>query len=163
MQKILYIGTIAVGARRAALYCKVKLENDRLSISGVEGPLKSGDALGGCGQIDMHYAHRDHTQNDKRYARGEFTHANEIRYAAGWNADAWLDFLNVWKRYHLNDMHAECEHQRALGWTYETHQGQKCPTCGYEIGTEWKSETIPADVIAYLESLPESAKVPAWV
>ncbi len=25
--------------------------------------------------------------------------------------------FELWKKYHLNDMHPECEHQRALGWT----------------------------------------------
>ena len=24
--------------------------------------------------------------------------------------------LTLWRKYHLNDMHPECEHQRALGW-----------------------------------------------
>lgn len=28
----------------------------------------------------------------------------------------YTEILRLWKLYHLNDMHAECEHQEALGW-----------------------------------------------
>jgi hypothetical protein len=43
-------------------------EDGRFSISGVIGPLPSGNALGGCGQIDMEFAHRNDNDNDKRYS-----------------------------------------------------------------------------------------------
>jgi hypothetical protein len=71
--------------------------------------------------------------------------------------------LRVWNRYHLNTHHSECEHQRALGWTYKTHEGQKCPTCGYEIGTEWKTEAVPEQILISLAGLPDTDRRPAWV
>ena len=54
----------------------------------------------------------------------------------------------VWKRWHLNDMHAGCEHQRAFeDEPYEKHKGEVCPICGYEYGTAWKREELPQSVI----------------
>lgn len=41
--------------------------------------------------------------------------------------------------------------------------GKPCPTCGYKYGTAWKREEVPADVIAFLQSLPDTDKKPAWV
>lgn len=49
--------------------------------------------------------------------------------------------------YHLNDMHAECEHQRKLGWTWTTHPMAPCPTCGYKLGSEWKYQPLPASIV----------------
>ncbi|MFQ5330249.1 MAG: hypothetical protein ACE5D4_09730 [Thermodesulfobacteriota bacterium] len=59
----------------------------------------------------------------------------------------------IWERYHLNDMHAGCEHQRALGWErdgYDKHPSEPCPECGYQFGTEWKYEAIPHAVLQEL-------------
>jgi hypothetical protein len=109
----------------------------------------------------MGYAHRDPCQNDARYTSP--TTPDEIEYADGWDAETWLDFLYVWKRWHLNDMHAECEHQEALGWTYDTHRGRVCPQCGYEIGTAWTKREVPDVVLTFLASLPDADKQPAWV
>lgn len=166
MKRIVNIGTIPTGGTRSNVFCKIETRyNDdktlTLSISGVIGPLPSGNARGGCGQIDMEFAHRNEADNDKRYSTP--IPASDIKFAKGWNASLWYDFLDAWKRYHMNDMHAECEHQRVLGWTYDTHAGQKCPTCGYEIGTQWKSETVPSEVLSFLFALPETTITPAWV
>ena len=59
---------------------------------------------------------------------------------------------DIWERYHLNDMHAGCEHQRALGWEnkgegYDKHPSEPCPECGYKFGTEWKYEAIPHAIL----------------
>ena len=165
MKKILNIGTIPTyRQRRASVFCKVEFTGEHLSISGVIGPLPSGNALGACGQIDMEFKHRNDADDDARYS--ELIRPEQFNFAKGWDASKWLDFLDVWKKYHLNDMHAGCEHQRALGWErdgYDKHPSEPCPTCGYEFGTAWKSESIPAEVIAWLESLPETTKTPAWV
>lgn len=32
------------------------------------------------------------------------------------NSPVYSEILRLWKLYHLNDMHPECEHQAALGW-----------------------------------------------
>ena len=55
--------------------------------------------------------------------------------------------VEVWERWHLNGMHAECEHQRALGWTWTTHPGEPCPECGYKLGSAWLREDLPAEII----------------
>lgn len=78
----------------------------------------------------------------------------------------------LWKLYHLNDMHAECVHQAELGWRElamryvavndkfgkvknellgwlresEHPEGllcRPCPVCGYKYGTSWNFFEIP--------------------
>lgn len=79
----------------------------------------------------------------------------------------------LWKLYHLNDMHPECEHQaelgwcdkaskkvsvhtprgvelKALGWVYEREHPdgllcRPCPVCGYKYGTKWLYRQIPKE------------------
>ena len=40
---------------------------------------------------------------------------------------------------------------------------RKCPVCGYEYGTSWLIEEVPADVIEWLFNLPYTKKTPAWI
>jgi hypothetical protein len=93
------------------IFCKVKYEGGELSISGVIGPKRNGDAWGGCGQIDMEFSHRNPADDDKRYQRP--VKPSDLTFAPGWTAETWWDFLDAWKKYHLNNMKAGCEHQRA--------------------------------------------------
>ena len=63
---------------------------------------------------------------------------------------------NIWKKYHLNDFHPGCEHQRALGWEedgYEKHPSEPCPVCGYKFGSFWNFEEIPNDIIKEIENI----------
>lgn len=147
--------------KKYPVFCKIELTDGRLSISGVIGPNKYGNAKGGCGQIEMEFDHLDKTQNDARYEKP--IPVSDLRFAKGWGRVNWYRFLDVWNKWHLNDMKSTCEHQEILGWTYDTHKGQKCPDCGYEIGTEWKRREVPRDVIAFLELLPETDITPNWV
>ena len=50
-------------------------------------------------------------------------------------------------------------------WVYPPHGylTKPCPICGYEYGTAWHKEEVPADVIEWLEGLPPADKTPAWV
>lgn len=140
-------------------YCHVKYDGTKLSISGVVGPLASGDAVGSCGQIDGYFARRG--QDPGRI--------DAIEFADGWDQELWFKFLEVWDRWHLNDLRSGCEHQRALGWTYqdhhdpETYTGEACPTCGYHIGSKWLTEAVPAGVVVLLAGLPPTTKKPAWI
>ena len=59
---------------------------DYFSISGVEGPLSSGNCLGGCGQIDMHL---------KKENRKEWT------YQKGFNDEIMDKLFDIWDKYHL--------------------------------------------------------------
>lgn len=242
MRKIIKLGTTkAHNGRRpidVPVYCKIEITTEsagpRLSISGVEGPKSNGGAYGGWGQIVLHHL-KD---------RGA-----SIEPHPGWSADSIARFLETWKRWHLNDMRAGCEHQRTIDVTRKielviygiTHEAQRdrdkaiayaakesasgrtpqltetdralvllddwfrdrfappdadsplsgcfeakkreqkaigwvspnehpegmlskpCATCGYKYGSAWLYEEIPADVLVYLESLPDSPDQPAWV
>lgn len=60
------------------------------------------------------------------------------------------------------------EEVKALGWLTEGEHpegilSKECPVCGYKYGHSWKFEEIPADVIEFLESLPDADIEPAWV
>lgn len=69
----------------------------------------------------------------------------------------------VWERWHLNDMRAGCEHQRAAGehsaWFGD--QGDysgvrigypRCLVCGYSYGSKWLYEELPAEIVEEIKS-----------
>jgi len=114
MKKVVRIGTVNTGRSWQSVFCKIEITDGKLSISGVIGPRSSGNCAGGCGQIDMEFAHRNPEDNDSRYDR--LLKPSDFHFAPGWSASKWYDFLDVWKRWHLNDMKPDCEHQEALGW-----------------------------------------------
>lgn len=240
MKKVIRIGTVKAGCpeKNYDAFAKVEYEYGKLSISGVIGPRKSGNAAGSSGQFIMDFREYDE--------RGHMSVADVIP-APGWNAESIRKFFDVWDKWHLNDMRAGCVHQRkwdtskkieiteygrsdkfykqsqqakagelsvgeytifsgvasrvnavvigqgekwespevtlllghglirvgkseikTAGWVNETEHPEgllckPCPECGYKYGTAWLKEEVPADVIAFLESLPETDKQPAWV
>lgn len=100
MNKVMRIGTIPTyGRGRVSVYIKADNERNRLSISGVIGPSRAGNAYGGCGQIDMEFAHRNDIDNDSRYTNP--TKPEEFNFAKGWTVGLWLDLLDIWKQWHL--------------------------------------------------------------
>ena len=102
--KIVRIGTvpIGIGVRRGSVYCKINTETSNFSITGIIGPLPSGNALGGCGQIDMEFKHRNKIDDGVRY--GDLIKPSDINFTEGWNTKKWFDFLDVWKNFHLKPM-----------------------------------------------------------
>lgn len=175
--------------RGVRVFVKVDYRDGRLSFTGVEGPTRSGNAVGSCGQIDL-------TAID--------------RLEKGWTQEMLRQLIAVWKRWHLNDMRAGCEHQRAEKWdelpidpskplsSYGVHApgespswnmlvwlpyiadplkaarakikgrpngllGKPCPACGYAYGSAWLREDVPDEVLEWLKSLPETTVKPAWV
>lgn len=98
-QRVVHLGTVKANLRWASVFCKIEYEKGRLSITGVVGPLRSGNALGGCGQIE-----------------DEIRDAEFNRFAPGWDHALVKRFVEAWDRWHLNDMRAGCSHQRAAGW-----------------------------------------------
>ena len=152
MNKVVRLGTSKTrGGRWYSTFCTIEIKDGNLSICGVEGPTVGGNALGGCGQIDMHNPQIE-------------------RLAPGWTHTKLARFWDIWKRWHLNDMRAECEHQRALGWTYNKNKDTVtkfgrgcCPTCSYPIGSKWLKEELPQEVIDFLQSLPDTDRTPVWV
>jgi hypothetical protein len=98
----LTIGTVPAkygsGTRRPVITVDVELTPDRLSIS---GDLKRP----GASDIDQ----GGQIQDTIRQALD----AGVIDYAAGWDAERVGSLLDIWERWHLNDMRAGCSHQRA--------------------------------------------------
>ena len=152
MNKIVRIGTIKPeGTKRSmSVFCKIEFKDGKLSISGVEGPLRSGNCRGSCGQIDMGLSASDFNT-----------------FADGWSRPTARMFFCFWKKWHLNDLHAGCKHQRELGWEtdgqHSMHISEECPECGYRYGSAWKKVEVPKHVIDFLFSLPDADKTPAWV
>ena len=162
----------AYKSRRSQVFCKIVFEDGKLSICGVVGPTIHGNSAGGFGQINMDF--------NKYYPHPDFN--------AGWNRTKFDKFLDIWHKWHLNDMRPGCEHQRndpawdankvispgntltgkTAGWTYPIDHPEgiltkPCDICGYKYGTKWFKEEVPQDVIDFLFSLPDSTIEPAWV
>ena len=96
MKKILQPCDCKVYGGTARGFVKVEFEDGRLSICGVIGPMSNGNCKGSAGQC-----------------------VEEIRRgkpSEGWTQEMLDKFCDIWDEWHLNDMHPECEHQRALGW-----------------------------------------------
>lgn len=139
---------------KGRVFITVRVEGDgpgrRLSICGVEGPTRSGDA-GCCGQIGI---------------------------SADYEAVPGIDLPRIkaiWERWHLNGMRAGDPIQE--DWLREHGHGKDyTETCGkleaagllvsngYKYGHAWKFEELPEDVVSFLATLPDdSATLPnAW-
>lgn len=85
-------------------------------------------------------------------------------YSMGQNLDEIQEFfpankefhriVEIWKKYHLNNFHAGCQHQREYEEDeYEKHAGVVCSICNYEYGSGLKFEEIPSDVIKEIETI----------
>jgi hypothetical protein len=166
MKRTLNPGSIKTHTgRRVPVFVTVSYVDGRLSITGVEGPMAGGNCYGGCGQIGGH-AGRALTVD---------------AYAPGWTPELVAQLDKVWHDWHLNDMRAGSPRQRAwlaahpeAGREYKTtldnltaaglspdaqylHNGKP-----YAYGSAWLSDPVPADVIAFLESLPASTIPNPW-
>ena len=58
--------------------------------------------------------------------------------------------------------------QKAVGWVTQNEHpegmlSRPCDVCGYKYGSAWLKEEVPAEVLAFLQSLLESTIKPAWV
>jgi len=139
------------------VFVTIAFDGKRLSFTGVEGPRANGNCKGGCGQIRLD---------------------NITKPAPGIDIKK---LQEIWDRWHLNDMRADCEHQRN-NWNMSENVfvrgtkmpvtsvfqkedpngmlGKPCEVCGYKYGTDWLFEEVPQEVIKYLESLPETDDLP---
>lgn len=98
-------GTIDAGhalPRAMSIFCTIKFEDGKLSISGVEGPKSNGDCVGSCGQIVM--------------SLREPGALDTFEPAPGWTLEGFREFLAIWDRWHLNEMRAYDAEMRAAGW-----------------------------------------------
>jgi len=164
--KTVRVGTVSVYAGRAAnLFCRIEYRDGRLSITGVEGPLRNGNAIGGCGQIVMSEWEMD-------------------TYAPGWDADKVAQFRAVWDAWHLNDMQAGSPAQRAHLKAHPVtdrldYFGKACASLEaaglqpdashlhngkpYRYGSAWLTVEVPEDALSFLRSLPDTDITPACV
>jgi hypothetical protein len=189
MIKIINPGKVPVRGleQKHNMFIKIEIENGKLSISGVIGPRHDGNAYGGCGQIDMEFLHPTCHQDDDDPRTTNPIRPDEIVFSEEWDKNKWGHLLNVWSKWHLNDLRAGCEHQEQEKWnkiklddskpltqdnmaiwkTPDEHPRglltSSCRYCGYKYGTSWRMEQLPQDVINFLESLPETKIKPAWV
>lgn len=157
-KKVVYIGDILDGTK-LPVFIEICIEFsgtwprqkiERFSMHGVVAPMKNGDAKGSCGQI----------YDEIRESVFEKT----LEYSKGWDEVSVLGLLRLWDDYHLNDLQAGCEHQRALGWkSYDEHPSEPCPTCGYKYGSSWLTKEVPSKVIEVVRNMPEASRIPAWV
>lgn len=169
------------GAQHPKVFVTVSWNGERLSFTGVEGPMRNGNCRGSCGQIDMGWR-----EDPERWIYGgrEMPRARVER------------LMELWQRWHLNDMKAGCEHQRAEGWdqrpidpnkplnAYGKHFPEQrydssnmlawvrpdehpdglltkaCPQCGYKYGTAWKTEAVPHEVLVELLTYPTVDELP---
>lgn len=104
MKKVIRIGMLTPSWTKGGynIFCRIEFNDPRLSISGVEGPLPSGNACGGCGQI------RDDIRRNLK----------DLVPAPGWDKKKIVKFLDIWDKWHLNDMRPGCEHQTGPEWKY---------------------------------------------
>lgn len=126
------------GGRRYSVWCHIKYLDGKLSITGVEGATHGGNCLGSCGQI------YDELKDF-------------VRLEPEWTSEMLVWFISVWKKWHLNDMQAGCEHQRKSG------SQDKCDICDYEYGSAWLTMEVPETVLDALKNLPESKKSYCWI
>jgi len=145
IDKIVRIGT----RNKMSIFCHITYDGKKLSITGVEGPLMNGSCRGECGQIYP---------------------INVDKFAKGWNQEMLDKFNDIWKEWHLNDLHPGCEHQREMGWEKEFNWNESskwinkpCPVCGYKYGTSWHAVEVPEEVLKFLSSLPEPDRYSAWI
>jgi hypothetical protein len=108
--------TVRIGSMKDTgnIFCKIQFDDGKLSITGVEGPRSDGSCRGSCGQIDQGYKHRFSEQDDDRYST--LKQPKDISFAPGWDAEKWLDFLDIWHHWHLNDLRPNCKHQVGDEW-----------------------------------------------
>lgn len=58
------------------------------------------------------------------------------------NPSLYKQIMQLWEKWHLNDLNAGCRHQRKQKMTYQGNCGNVCRICNYPIGTSWKYNKI---------------------
>ena len=167
LHKTVCLGTIPVSGVNRSVFCDVNLdEKGTLAIRGVVGPRKGGEAWGYAGQI----------QDD----------LEGLVPGAGWTQEMVDEFLNIWRKWHLNDMQPGTRHQ--MDFLREWRKGREILSYDYEdeckalaeaglledsqylvdgkpyrYGSSYLKFDLPAEVIAFLRGIPVSLKEPVWV
>ena len=143
-KKILNPWKINIKGRYIDVFLKVEFADGCLTISGVEGPLKTGNCLGSCRQIEY------------------WTKLSNIK-GKDLSLKECIKLLNIWREWHLNNMQAGCEHQRELlkcikdrsyDHLMKIPEFKKCSKCDYAYGSAWLKKEVPTNVLEWLKNLP---------
>lgn len=90
------VGYVPAARRKAPMWVRIRFDGAKLSITGVIGPLSSGNALGACGQI-----------------MGDLK-GDQFTPARGWTPHMINDLYHAWNDWHMNDMRPGSPWQRAF-------------------------------------------------
>ena len=107
--------------------------------------------------IDMELRAENGDMNKPVFSASCNIYKNGYEYYGGQCFDKLLEFIptktvkriyNVWKEWHLNNLHEGCIHQREFEKEpYENHRGHHCDICDYTYGTKWIYEPIPEKIL----------------
>lgn len=113
--------------------------------------------------IDMELRALNNDMNKLVFAASCNIYKNGHTYCGGQCFDMLLELIptkkvkriyNVWKDWHLNDLHAGCIHQREFEKEpYEKHEGHHCDICDYTYGTKWIYEPIPENILKEINEI----------
>lgn len=145
-------GTFTEYGRRSVVYLELRISPAQSIGRGftVDHAPVPADAVEVSITGSVHYAKADGSR-DLRYTEG---------YAYGQVLDELRKVRNprarriaeLWDRWHLNGMRANCAHMPALNGHYSA--GYPCDAgTGYTSGSAWLYEPIPAEIIAELRAL----------
>jgi hypothetical protein len=157
MRKVVCLGK-AGKEQLSNVFCSVEIKDGELTISGVVGPMRSGDCAGSAGQIV-----------DEPI--------KEYNVSDGWNLLTVAEFYKVWHRWHLNKLRpGTAEQEKAIEiWKKAGNQYTYDGACeylksiglyevnGYKYGHGWITEELPQRIVDYVEGLKETRLDPAWV
>lgn len=162
--KIVNPGKVACGKFNRQFFAEICYRDGSLSIHGVIGPKSNGNAFGAAGQIQ---------EELDRVVPGK-----------GWDAESVKKLQKVWDRWHLNDLRAGSPKQMLFLESLEANEEpvdyenavKAMKEAGiyedadfiyegkpYRYGSAWLKKEVPAEVLEWLQRLPESAVKPAWV
>ena len=156
-----YYSVFATISYEDDVFATINYDGGKLSITGVEGPRKSGNCAGSCGQIESELK--------------EF-----INFAKGWSFSKLQTFRKFWKEWHLNHMVAGSPRQEeyfkengrgsSYGENLEAlqkaglspdaeyiHNGKP-----YVYGSAWLKKEVPEHVLVFLKNLPDADRPHPW-
>ena len=158
-RKVVHIGTFKFNNRLYSGYSRISLTDGCLSIVGVIGPTRNGNAQV-CGQCYDQFK-------------------NVEVFDVGWNQSMLDEYISKWKRWHLNNMipgsprQMEWIREQGVDLTYSEilekmpesilhdseyyHNGKP-----YSYGSAWLREPVPDDVIDWFKALPDTVKECPW-
>ena len=103
----------------------------RLSISGQAIPWSSGGDFTYCGQIQS-------------TIMGQ---VEDETFQCSILSSKLIRILDIWNRWHLNDLIPGCVHQKTGSYDDPAISGQICPDTGYKYGHAWLVEPLPGPIV----------------